>query len=56
MAEMLPEFWSSKSNDDELRHRQPARRPRQLTNISTRIHCYASYVGVLSGRFPDVVP
>ena len=56
MAEMLPEFWSGAKLEEEDTKRPPPRRPRQVTDIFTWIHCYTSYVSVLASRYQGVVP
>ena len=53
MSEMLPEFWSNKVDDDEPK-RPPPRRPHQVSDIISWIHCYASCVSVLASRYGDV--
>ena len=55
MSEMLPEFLSNKPEEKEPKRHSP-RRPRQVTDIFSWIHCYGSYVSVLASHFGDVVP
>ena len=56
MAEMLPECWSGAKLEEEDTKRPPPRRPQQVTDIFTWIHCYTSYVSVLASRYQGVVP
>ena len=56
MSEMLPEFWTQlKPTEGEGKPAQ-ARRRRQVTEMFTWVQCFCTYVSVLSGKHPEVVP
>ena len=60
MSELLPEYWgqmSLKPAETLNGAQQPtARRPRKVTEITSWVQCFASYVGVLAGPSPEAVP
>ncbi len=61
MSELLPEFWGhvvgAKQDEEQtsVAHPYPRRR-RKVTDISSWIQCFATYVGILSGTSPEAVP
>ena len=60
MAELLPEFWSlpltTKSEGQPVTQPSPSRRSRKVTDLASWVQCFATYVGVLAGSSPEVVP
>ena len=60
MSELLPEYWGQMSlkpaEGPSNAQQPPARRPRKVTEITSWVQCFASYVGVLAGSSPDAVP
>ena len=53
MAELLPESWAIKNDDGQ--HQLPTCCRRQVTDLTTWLQCFAVYVGMLSGKHPEVV-
>ena len=56
LGELLPESAVGKAEDNTPNPLALGRRRRQVTDIHTWIQCFASYVSVMSMRFPEAVP
>lgn len=58
MCELIPEFWMVHTGEDETPAQRVARSKgrRQSQNIYVWLQCYAMYVAVLAGRYPERVP
>ncbi len=55
MAELLPEFWTSPKEEGNGTRRSSLRRTHQVTDTHTWVQCFATYVGVLAGRYPESI-
>ena len=56
MGELLPEFWSShREEDTEGKHEAKVRRSRKVTDISTWLQCFGSYVSVRDQYTPSLI-
>ena len=56
MAELLPEFWPVAKPDDTDGRKAGQKKPRQITDFSTWLHCFATFTGILGGQFPEAIP
>ena len=55
MCEMLPEFWPQ-LRELEDKNVAPKRRPKQVTDFTTWLQCFAAYTSVLAGTHPAAIP
>ena len=57
MAEMLPEFWPQLRDEDaDRRGATPRRKPKQVTEFTTWLQCFAAYTSVLASTHPAAIP
>ena len=52
---MLPEFWPQLWEPDD-KNVAPKRRPKQVTDFTTWLQCFAAYTSVLAGTHPAAIP
>ena len=56
MGELLPEFWSPRTDESDSGRDAKQRRSRKVTNIFTWLQCYAAYVSVRAPPAPHLIP
>ena len=61
MAELLPEYWGLvvgvKAEEEESSHTRRIMSKRQkVTDIGTWLQCFGTYIAVMAGGSPEVVP
>jgi hypothetical protein len=58
MSELLPDTWRLQDEEESKCCHQPRRAPRRgpITDILRWVECYASFVAILTTRYPDKGP
>ena len=58
MCELIPEFWMVHRGEEEVPAQRAARSKgrKQSQNIHVWLQCYAIYIAVMAGKYPERVP
>lgn len=58
MCELIPEFWMVHTGEDDVPAQRVVRSKgrKQSQNIYVWLQCYAIYVAVMAGKYPERVP